>query len=78
MILDMREIDEKLRQFEYDCPHEIDLWDKYEETEDVWPLEDKMVTWCKENLKGRSMYCQNWRFIFADENDAAAFKLVWG
>jgi len=77
MIIDMRAISEKLRQFEFDCPHKIDLWEKYEEVENPWSLEDKMIAWCKENIKDRCMYRHNWVFIFASEQDAAAFKLTW-
>jgi len=80
MIIDMRAIDEKLRQFEFDCPTILDLWSQLsQEIEDEYDTRvDNMVDWCKENCKGRSMYMQNLKFIFELKSDAMAFKLMWG
>lgn len=81
MILDMRAVDEKLRQFEFKCEHRIDLWDRYEaaiHSDEYIPIEDNMVRWIRENINGHSIYSHNFIFRFEKQEDLVAFKLMWG
>ena len=78
MILDRRAVDEKLRQFEFDCEYELDLYGQpnFDDIDDEYhPRVDEMIKWCRENCKGRSMYKQDLQFRFQLEEDVVAFKL---
>ena len=75
MILDMRAVNEKIRQFGFKCEHVIDLWDKY--SEECEEIEDDMVEWVKENASGHAMYHHNFRWGFERQEDLIAFKLMW-
>ena len=69
---------EKTRQFELNCPIIIELWDKYEERDDVAELEDEMIDWIMFNTKDQ-VYCGgDMLFGFKLESDAELFKLTWG
>ena len=81
MIIDMRAVDEKLRQFEFTCEHRIDLWDKYEHethSDKYETTETKMIRWLRENINGHAMYNHNFVFRFEKQEDLVAFKLMWG
>jgi len=81
MIIDKRAVDRKLSDFEYTCQHEINMWTKYsnyETDEECVELEDAMIKWIKENIKGRAMYHHNFVFGFEKQEDLVAFKLMWG
>ena len=72
---------EKLRQLRFDCPHEVDLYEKYEleidDMDEVYDLEGRMYEWCKENCRGSGVYEGDFRFLFEKEDEAAAFKMAW-
>ena len=77
----MRAVDGKLRDFEYKCEHEIDLWDKYQScdtSEECEELENNMTEWVKENAAGHAMYHHNFRWGFEKQEDLIACKLMWG
>lgn len=69
---------EKARQFEWDCPIKIDLWEKYELEEDGAEIEKEMIDWIGHNTKGRVYCAGDMIFRFEIESDAELFKLTWG
>lgn len=79
-IYDHYAMTEKRRQHRWSCGYEISLWGKYadESLGDCAEIEQEMIKWIKETVKGKAHCAGDMKFGFELEQDLILFKLTWG